>query len=58
MIRQLIAFISSFILFGQCLIMAQEIKDGTGKANLPDGSVYSGEFKNGLFKKISRTVSE
>src|SRR3989338_1678469 len=28
---------------------AEQIKDGFGKAQLPDSSVYDGNFKNGLF---------
>ena len=42
------------ILFLFTLILAScsdsgDVKDGFGKARLPDGSVYEGEFRNGLF---------
>ncbi|MDD5681454.1 MAG: hypothetical protein PHI59_09475, partial [Candidatus Omnitrophica bacterium] len=44
-----------FVLFTSNAI-AEQIKDGFGKAQLPDSSVYEGEFRNGLFNGKGKLV--
>lgn len=45
--RPILLLILFLLLIG--ISNAEQIKDGFGKTQLPDSSVYEGEFKNGLF---------
>ena len=43
------SLVLAFVFFGAGLAFSQQIKDGVGQMTLPDGTVYEGQFKDGVF---------
>ena len=49
MMKRWVILLITFVVFGFGLLNAQDVKDGYSRTTQEDGSVYEGEFKDGLF---------
>jgi len=49
-LRQSLIALIACILFYPCLSGAQAVRDGYGKMTMPDGALYEGQFKDGVFE--------